>query len=45
MSLLKRFLENRYGYVEQLMRMGADITVRERVAVIKKGVKVTGDIS
>lgn len=33
--VIETVFENRYGYVEQLMRMGADITVRERVAVIK----------
>lgn len=36
--VIETVFENRYGYVEQLMRMGADITVRERVAVVK-GVK------
>lgn len=36
--VIETVFENRYSYVEQLMRMGADITVRERVAVVK-GVK------
>lgn len=40
--VIETVFENRYGYVEQLMRMGADITVRERVAVIKGVKKLTG---
>jgi UDP-N-acetylglucosamine 1-carboxyvinyltransferase len=40
--MIETVFENRYGYVEQLMRMGADITVRERVAVIKGVKKLTG---
>lgn len=40
--VIETVFENRYGYVEQLMRMGADITVRERVAVIKGVKRLTG---
>ncbi len=40
--MIETVFENRYGYVEQLMRMGADITVRERVAVVKGVKKLTG---
>ncbi len=40
--IIETVFENRYGYVEQLMRMGADITVRERVAVVKGVRKLTG---
>lgn len=40
--VVETVFENRYGYVEQLMRMGADITVRERVAVIKGVKRLTG---
>ncbi len=40
--VIETVFENRYGYVEQLMRMGADITVRERVAVIKGVRRLTG---
>ncbi len=40
--VIETVFENRYGYVEQLMRMGTDITVRERVAVIKGVKRLTG---
>lgn len=40
--VIETVFENRYGYVEQLMRMGADITVRERVAVVKGVKRLTG---
>lgn len=40
--MIETVFENRYGYVEQMMRMGADITVRERVAVVKGVRKLTG---
>ncbi len=40
--MIETVFENRYGYVEQLMRMGADITVRERVAVVKGVKRLTG---
>ena len=40
--MIETVFENRYGYVEQLMRMGTDITVRERVAVIKGVKRLTG---
>lgn len=40
--VIETVFENRYGYVEQLLRMGADITVIERVAVIKGVKRLTG---
>ena len=39
--VIETVFENRYGYVEQLMRMGTDITVRRELLSLK-GKRLTG---